>query len=119
VDATVYHAVMDDVMIRSGGTGFVTDPFSYPRYTIKRPFFSFFFERTFRVFAPDGRMIMFVRHLLLKLREEFNVWADEEQTLPLLSLKAGQMVAIDSAYDVFDARTNAWVGTLVKKGKLS
>lgn len=96
-------------------TQLVADPFGYPRYTIKRPFFSFF-ERTFRVFAPDGRMIMFVRHPLLKLREEFNVWADDGQTLPLLFLRARQMVAINFAYDVFDARTNAWVGTLVKQG---
>ena len=54
------------------------------RYTIKRRFWSFL-ERIFRVYTADGQLIMFVKHPLLKLREEFQVYGDEAQTRPLRS----------------------------------
>ena len=38
-------------------------------YLIKRPFFSFM-DRTFRAFDEAGGLVMFVRHPLLKLREQ-------------------------------------------------
>ena len=52
-------------------------------YVIKRRFWSFF-ERVFRVFTGDGQLIMYIQHPLLKLREEFMVYADEAKTRPLL-----------------------------------
>lgn len=91
------------------------DPFSYPRYTIKRPFWSFF-ERRFRVFAPDGRMIMYVKHPFFRLREEFKIWADEGETQALLTVKSRQVVAINFAFDIIDARTNEWLGAVQKRG---
>ena len=85
------------------------------RYTIKRNFWSFF-ERIFRVLTPDGQVIMFVKHPLLKLREEFRVFADEAQQRPLLIVKSKQVIAINFAYDVTDATTGAVLGTVQKRG---
>jgi len=84
-------------------------------YKIKRPFWSFF-ERTFRVFTADGQLIMFVRHPLLRLREEFMVFADEAQTRPLLRVKSRQVIAINFSYDVVDAATGQLLGSVQKKG---
>ena len=85
------------------------------RYRIKRPLFSFF-ERTFRVFTADGQLIMFIRHPLMRLREEFMVFADEEMTRPLLRVKSRQVIAINFSYDVFDAATGQLLGSVQKRG---
>jgi uncharacterized protein YxjI len=84
-------------------------------YIIKRKFWSFF-ERIFRVFTADGQLIMYIKHPLLKLREEFTVYADEAQTRPLLFMKSRQMIAINFSYDVIDAQTGEALGTVQKKG---
>jgi uncharacterized protein YxjI len=84
-------------------------------YIIKRPFWSFF-ERTFRVFSPDGQLFMLVKHPLLKLREEFNVYADEAQARPLLKVKSRQVLAINFTYDVHDAVTGELLGSVEKRG---
>jgi uncharacterized protein YxjI len=84
-------------------------------YVIKRPFWSFF-ERTFRVFTGDGQLIMFVRHPLLRLREEFMVYADEAQQRPLLRVKSKQVIAINFSFDVHDATTGALLGSVQKRG---
>jgi hypothetical protein len=88
---------------------------SQPHYRIKRPFWSWF-ERTFRVFAPDGQLYMLVRHPILRLREEFMVFADEGKTRPLLRVKSRQMIAINFTYDVFDAEENELLGSIQKRG---
>jgi uncharacterized protein YxjI len=85
------------------------------RYIIKRNFWSFF-ERVFRILTPDGQVIMFVKHPLLRLREEFLVFADEAQTRPLLKIKSKQMIAINFAFDVTDAATDLVMGTVQKRG---
>jgi uncharacterized protein YxjI len=90
------------------------DPFSHPRYVIVRPFWSF--GRTFRVFGPDGRLIMYIKHPVLKMRAELKVWADEQQSLALLEIKAREIIAINFSYDIVDARSHARLGTVQKKG---
>jgi len=84
-------------------------------YTIKRKFWSVF-ERVFRVFTPDGQLFMYIKHPMLRLREEFVVHADEAQTRPLLRLKSRQVIAINFAYDITDANTGELLGTVQKKG---
>jgi len=84
-------------------------------YRIKRPFWSIF-ERTFRIVAPDDRLIMLVRHPIWKLREEFTVWADEARSRPLLQIKARQLIAINFSFDVSDASTGRVLGSVQKQG---
>jgi uncharacterized protein YxjI len=94
-----------------GGVSLLTQS----RYTIKRNFWSFF-ERVFRILTPDGQVIMFVKHPLLRLREEFQVFADEARTRPLLKIKSKQVIAINFAYDITDAVTGEIMGTVQKRG---
>jgi uncharacterized protein YxjI len=84
-------------------------------YIIKRRFWSFF-ERIFRVFTADGQLIMYIQHPLLKLREEFMVYADEAKTRPLLRVKSKQVIAINFSYEVTDAQTSTILGAVQKKG---
>ncbi len=84
-------------------------------YTIKRKFWSVF-ERVFRVFTADGQLFMYIQHPLLKLREEFMVYADEQQTKPLLRVKSRQMIAINYSFDITDVVTGQVLGAVEKKG---
>ncbi len=84
-------------------------------YTIKRSFWSFM-ERIFRVHTADGQLIMFVKHPLLKLREEFQVFADEAKTRPLLRVKSKQALAINFSYEVLDTNTGEVLGSVQKQG---
>ena len=88
------------------------------RYVIKRKMWSFM-ERIFRVYTPDGQMTMYVKHPLLKLREEFMVYSDETETTALLKVKARQAIAINFSYDITDATTGQMLGTVQKKGLAS
>jgi uncharacterized protein YxjI len=84
-------------------------------YIIRRKFWSLF-ERVFRVFTGDGQLIMYIQHPLLKLREEFMVYADEAKTRPLLRVKSRQVIAINFSYDVSDAQTGELLGSVQKRG---
>lgn len=84
-------------------------------YIIRRKFWSVF-ERVFRVFTGDGQLIMYIQHPLLKLREEFMVYADEAKTRPLLRVKSQQVIAINFSYEVADAQTGELLGSVQKQG---
>lgn len=84
-------------------------------YTIKRKFWSVL-ERIFRVYTGDGQLIMYIQHPLLRLREEFVVYADEDRTRPLLKVKSRQVVAINFAFEVRDAETGQLHGIVQKRG---
>jgi uncharacterized protein YxjI len=84
-------------------------------YTIKRKFWSFF-ERVFRVWTGDGQLIMYIKHPILKLREEFMVYEDEAQTRPMLRVKSKQVIAINFSYEITDAVTGQTYGAVQKKG---
>ncbi|WP_438016178.1 hypothetical protein WMF18_35845 [Sorangium sp. So ce315] len=95
--------------------GLAVQPFAHPTYTIKRPFWSLL-GRKFHVFAPDGTLVCFVKHPLLKLRQEFTLFTDESESQPLLTIRSRQIVALNQCLDVFDARTGERVGTLRSRG---
>ena len=82
---------------------------------IRRKFWSFF-ERVFRVFTADGQLIMYIKHPIFKMREEFTVFADEAQTRPLLLVKSKQIIAINFSYEVTDIATGGVLGAVQKKG---
>src|SRR5215831_16241551 len=99
------------LMRQVGGVSLATQS----HYVIRRKFWSIF-ERVFRVFTADGQLIMYIQHPLLKLREEFMVYADEAKTRPLLLVKSRQIIAIDFSYDVEDVATGQLLGSVQKKG---
>ena len=78
-------------------------------YIIRRKFWSFF-ERVFRVFTSDGQLIMYIKHPILKLREEFVVYEDEAQTKPMLRVKSKQVIANCAADVAYLAFVSAEVG---------
>lgn len=84
-------------------------------YVIKRKFWSIF-ERVFRVWTGDGQLIMYIKHPILRLREEFLIYEDEGQRRPLLRVKSRQVIAINFAYEITDARSGRPFGIVQKQG---
>ncbi len=84
-------------------------------YIIKRKFWSVL-ERVFRVWTGDGQLIMYIKHPLLKLREELVVYEDEAQARPLLRVKSKQVIAINFSYEITDANSGAVLGSVRKQG---
>lgn len=90
-------------------------PFAQPRYTIKRPFFTLF-GRKFHVYGPDGGLVMYVRHKILTLKDEWNIYTDDTEKNALLRVKARQMIGVNIVTDVFDAGSGQKVGAVRNKG---
>jgi hypothetical protein len=96
-------------------SGLAAGPFAHPRYTIKRPFLTLF-GRKFHVYGADGSLVLFVRHKLFALRDEWNIYSDESEQTPLLRVKARQIIGLNIVSDVFDAQTGQLLGSARNKG---
>jgi uncharacterized protein YxjI len=99
----------------AGQAGLSADPFSHTKFTIKRPFFTFF-GRVFRVYGPDGQLVLFVKHKIFTFKDEWNIFRDESEQVPLIRVKARKAIALNAVTDVFDAVTGNTVGTVRNKG---
>lgn len=88
--------------------------FNYPSYTLQRKFFSF--ANQFRIFNPEGELVMFSKQKMFKLREDIRIYEDESKTRELLLIDARQVLDFAAAYDVVDAVSGTMVGTLRRKG---
>ena len=90
-------------------------PWAHSTYRIRRPFWSIF-GRRFLVFAPDGSLVLFVKHPYFKFKPEFTLFTDETESVPVMIVRSRTVLAINRAYDVFDAQTQAKLGTIRSRG---
>lgn len=90
------------------------DPFRHASYTLVRPLFSW--RRTYRVLTPEGQLAALVEQPWWRLRGELFLYADEEQTLPLLVMKNRRLAALDMEHDLFDALSGARLGSIRTRG---
>ena len=88
--------------------------FQHQSYLLKRQVFAL--AGTFRFFDPSGNQVMFSQQKMFKLREDIRVYADENKTQEVLSIKARQIVDFSAAYDVVGTAMNQKVGALRRKG---
>ena len=88
--------------------------FQYPSYLLKRQAIAL--AGKFRVYDPSGNLVMFSEQKMFKWREDIRVYADENKTQEVLSIKARQIVDFSAAYDVVDTALNQKVGALRRKG---
>jgi hypothetical protein len=98
-----------------GAAGPHKDRFAHQQYVIKRPFLSLL-GRKYYVYAPDGSLILFLKHPLMKLRGEFTIYTDETETTPLLVVRARKVVALNMAHDVIDPSTGETTGSVRSRG---
>ncbi|GAB4570767.1 MAG: hypothetical protein Fur0017_18030 [Anaerolineales bacterium] len=91
--------------------------FESNQYLLKRQVFAL--TGKFRVFDPNGNLLLFSEQKMFKLREDIRVYADESKTQEVLAIKARQIIDFSAAYDVIDSATNQKVGALRRKGLAS
>ena len=88
--------------------------FQHPNYLLKRQAVAL--TGRFRFYDPLGNLVMFSEQKMFKWREDIRVYADENKTQEVLSIKARQIVDFSAAYDVVDTALNQKVGALRRKG---
>ncbi|MEN6409149.1 MAG: hypothetical protein ABFD44_05480 [Anaerolineaceae bacterium] len=88
--------------------------YQYPTYLLHKQVFSF--TGRFRIYNPEGQMVLFCQQKIFKLREDLRVYADEAMTQPMLAIQARQIMDFSAAYDVSDALTGEKVGALRRRG---
>ena len=88
--------------------------FQHPNYLLKRQALAL--TGKFRFYDPLGNLVMFSEQKMFKLREDIRVYADENKTQEVLSIKARQILDFSAAYDVVDTEMNQKVGVLRRRG---
>lgn len=88
--------------------------FQHPSYLLRRQAIAL--AGKFRFYDPTGKLVMFSEQKMFKLREDIRVYADENKTQEVLSIKARQILDFSAAYDVVDTALNQKVGALRRKG---
>lgn len=66
----------------------------------------------------NGNLVGYVKQKLLKLKEDINVFADENQTQLLFNIKADRVIDFSAQYNFTDAR-GAFLGSIKRKGMRS
>ncbi len=89
--------------------------FLHNHYLLKRQFFKLL-GQNFRIFDPQGSLVLFSHQKAFKLREDIRIYGDEAKTQELLSIQARQIIDWSAAYDVVDATTREKVGAFKRKG---
>ena len=73
----------------------------------------------FYVRDRHNRQIAYIRQKLFKLKEDIRVFADEQQTRLMYSIKADRIIDFNAAYNLTDAQTGQAFGSLRRKGMRS
>lgn len=66
----------------------------------------------------NGQLIGYVKQKLLKLKEDINVFADEQQTQHLYNIKADRIIDFSAKYNFTDAQGRS-LGSIRRKGMRS
>ena len=66
----------------------------------------------------NGNLVGYVKQKLLKLKEDINVFADENQTQHLYNIKADRVIDFSAQYNFTDSR-GAFLGSIKRKGMRS
>ena len=66
----------------------------------------------------EGQLIGYVKQKLLKLKEDINVFADEQQTQHLFNIKADRVLDFSARYNFTDSQGHV-VGAIKRKGMRS
>ena len=88
--------------------------FQFNRYLLKRQVFAL--TGKFRIYDPNGQLVLFSQQKMFKLKEDIRVFTDESMTQELLLIQARQIIDFSAAYDVIDPAYNQKVGVLRRKG---
>ena len=73
------------------------------------------FGGAFHVYDESGSLILFSEQKSFKLKEDFRIYGDENQTEELLTIKTPQILDLGATYNVQDSTTGDPVGAIRRK----
>ena len=89
--------------------------FELPTYRMRRQFFKLL-GNAFRIYGPDGQLLIYSKQKAFKLKEDIRLYTEEAMTNEILTIQARQIIDFSAAYDVVDPVENVKVGALRRKG---
>jgi hypothetical protein len=79
-----------------------------------------FIGQKFHVYDPQDNVILFCKLKGFRLKEDIEVFAGEEQSMPMLRIRARSVIDFSASYDVLDATAgDVKIGVLRRKGMKS
>ena len=95
------------------------DVFSRDTYFAKMKFFKLF-GNAIRIFDESKEnLLLFVKQKAFKLKEDITIFADEQETKPMIKINARSILDFSAAYDVTDVASGEKLGVLRRKGMMS
>ncbi len=97
----------------------LADALSHDRYLVRAKVFDLLSQK-FHVYDDAETLVMFCKMKKFKLKEDIELFASEEQTVPLMRIKARSIIDFSATYDVIDlTAAGGVVGSLRRKGMKS
>lgn len=95
------------------------DVFSHDTYFAKMKFFKLF-GNAIRIFDESKQnLLLYVKQKAFKLKEDITIYADEQETKPIIKINARSIIDFGATYDVTDVATGQKLGALRRKGLMS
>lgn len=88
--------------------------FQHERYMLHRQVLAL--TGKFRLYDPNGQLVLFSQQKMFRLREDIRVYSDETRSQELLYIKARQIIDFSAAYDVINAFDEGYLGSIRRKG---
>lgn len=88
--------------------------FQYPKYLLRRQVLAL--TGKFRIYVPDGTLVLYSQQKMFKLKEDIRVYSDESMSQELLYIQARQILDFSAAYDVIDIQSGEKAGVWRRKG---
>ena len=93
----------------------VAERYAHETYTLRRKVFTILGAK-FHIYGPNGELALFAKLKAFKIKEDVRIYADEEQTQEVLSIRTQSVFDVAGTYDVKDSVTGETVGALRRKG---
>ncbi len=91
------------------------NPFQNHEFLVRKGFLNLWHKK-FRVYNPNGELILYSELKAFKLKEDVRVYADEEKSREMFRIQARQMLDISATYDVVESDTQTKIGALRRAG---
>jgi uncharacterized protein YxjI len=92
----------------------VNPAFRHDRFLLRRQVLAL--TGRFRIYAPDGSLVLFSQQKMFKLKEDIRIYSDESMSRELLYIQARSVIDFSAAYDVIDGESKQKIGVWRRKG---
>lgn len=93
----------------------IAERYAHDTYLLRRKILTIVGAK-FHIYDPQGQLALFAKLKGFKIKEDIRIYADEQQTQEVLSIRTQSIFDIAGTYDIRDSTTNETLGALRRKG---